>query len=177
MLPKIGFGSIAAGSSEPQFRPCPLCPPGSTGRRNTGVKSLRWGFECQSLTWPFVELTSHFVEMSLRIHRQVGPLREVLPQQSIGVFIGTALPRTVRIAEVKVAKSRSPLSATVGTLSALHGLTCSRRNGFRPPTSVQLAISDSGRRISMAALRLTYRLGRLLIHRNRLRHLSRMRRH
>ena len=75
---------------------------GSTGRCNTGVKSLRWGFECQSLTWPFVELTSHFVEMSLRIHRQVGPLREVLPQQTIGVFIGTALPRTLRIAEVNV---------------------------------------------------------------------------
>ena len=39
---------------------------GSTGRCNTGVKSLRWGFECQSLTWPFVELTSHFVQMGLR---------------------------------------------------------------------------------------------------------------
>src|SRR5260370_11828297 len=75
---------------------------GSTGRCNTGVKSLRWGFECQSLTWPFVELTSHFVQISLRMHRQVGPLREVLPQQSIGVFIGTALPRTLRIPEVNV---------------------------------------------------------------------------
>ena len=75
---------------------------GSTGRCNTGVKSLRWGFECQSLTWPFVELTSYFVQINLRMHRQVGPLREVLPQQSIGVFIGTALPRTLRIAEVNV---------------------------------------------------------------------------
>jgi hypothetical protein len=46
---------------------------GSTGRCNTGVKSLRWGFECQSLTWPFVELTSHFVQMSLRMHRQSVP--------------------------------------------------------------------------------------------------------
>ena len=75
---------------------------GSTGRCNTGVKSLRWGLECQSLTWPFVELTSHSVQMSLRMHRQVGPLREVLPQQTIGVFIGAALPRTLRIAEVNV---------------------------------------------------------------------------
>ena len=55
------------------------------------------GFGCQSVTWPFVELTT-----SLRMHRQVGHLREVLPQQSIGVFIGTALPRTLRIAEVNV---------------------------------------------------------------------------
>ena len=27
---------------------------GSTGRCNTGVKSLCWGFECQGLPWPFV---------------------------------------------------------------------------------------------------------------------------
>jgi hypothetical protein len=45
---------------------------------------------------------SYFVQMSLRMHRQVGPFREVLPEQTIGVFIGTALPRTLRIAEVNV---------------------------------------------------------------------------
>src|ERR1700720_4407619 len=50
--------------------------------------------------WPFVELTSHLVQISLRMHRQVGPLREVLPQQSIGIFIRTALPRTLRIASL-----------------------------------------------------------------------------
>jgi hypothetical protein len=33
---------------------CPLLSAGSTGRRNTGVKSLGWGFECHGLTWPFV---------------------------------------------------------------------------------------------------------------------------
>ncbi len=27
---------------------------GSTGRRNTGVKSLYWGFKLQGLTWSFV---------------------------------------------------------------------------------------------------------------------------
>src|SRR5580704_15461830 len=45
---------------------------GSTGRRNTDVKSLCWGFKLQGLTWPFVELTSHFVQIGLRVHRQVG---------------------------------------------------------------------------------------------------------
>ena len=49
---------------------------GSTGRRNTGVKSLCWGFKLQGLTWSFVELTSHFVQMGLRMHRQVGALSE-----------------------------------------------------------------------------------------------------
>jgi hypothetical protein len=33
---------------------CLKCAAGSTGRRNTGVKSFGWGFECQGLTWPFV---------------------------------------------------------------------------------------------------------------------------
>ena len=86
---------------------------GSTGRRNTGVKSLRWGFKLQGLTGSFVELTSHFVQMSLRMHRQVGPLREVLPEQTIGVFIGTALPRTLRIAEVNVDVGRQRKSSMI----------------------------------------------------------------
>src|ERR1019366_8444626 len=52
----------------------------STDRRNTSVKSLCWGFKLQGLAWSLVELTRHFVEMSLRVHRQVGALRKVLPQ-------------------------------------------------------------------------------------------------
>src|SRR5882724_13131726 len=58
---------------------------GSTGRRNTGVKSLCWCFKLQGLTWSFVELTSHFVQMGLRMHRQVGALGKVLSQQAISI--------------------------------------------------------------------------------------------
>src|SRR5258708_12723779 len=43
----------AASGSHP---PHPLCTAGSTGRRNTCVKSLCWGFKLQGLAWPFVEL-------------------------------------------------------------------------------------------------------------------------
>src|SRR6267378_6091699 len=75
---------------------------GSTGRRNTGVKSLCWGFKLQGLTWPFVELTSHFVQIGLRMHRQVGTLRKVLSQQTIGVLIRAALPWALRIAKINV---------------------------------------------------------------------------
>src|SRR5450432_4513335 len=75
---------------------------GSTGRRNTGVKSLCWGFKLQGLTWSFVELTSHFVQMGLRMHRQVGALWKVLSQQTIGVFIRAALPRALRVAKINV---------------------------------------------------------------------------
>src|SRR4029077_11346089 len=67
--------------------PCPKSAPGSTGRRNTGVKSLRWGFKLQGLAWSFVELTRHFVQISLGVHREVGALGEVLSQQTIGILI------------------------------------------------------------------------------------------
>ena len=79
---------------------------GSTGRRNTGVKSLCWGFKLQGLTGSLVELTSHFVQMGLRVHRQVGALRKVLSEQAIGVLVRPALPRALRIAKIYVDFSR-----------------------------------------------------------------------
>ena len=40
----------------------------STGRRNTGIKSICWGFKSQGLSRSFVELTCHSVQMGLRVH-------------------------------------------------------------------------------------------------------------
>src|SRR5712672_2088114 len=57
---------------------------------------------CKGLKWPFVELTSHFVQIGLRMHRQVGALRKVLSQQTIGVLIRAALPWALRIAKINV---------------------------------------------------------------------------
>src|SRR3984893_5884487 len=82
-----------------QFR---FTPAGSTGRRNTGVKSLRSGSKFPGLTWSVGELTSYFVQMGLRMHPQVGALRKVLSQQAIGVLVRPALPRALRIAKVNV---------------------------------------------------------------------------
>src|ERR1022692_1696191 len=81
---------------------CPLWSAASTDRRNTGVKSLCWGFELQGLPWSFVELTGYFVQMGLRVYRQVGSLRKVLSQQAIGVLVRPALSRALRITEVNV---------------------------------------------------------------------------
>src|SRR3974390_1197440 len=83
---------------------------GSTGRRNTSVKSLCWGFKSQGLAWSLVELACHFVQMGLCVHRQGRSLRKVLSQQTIGVLIGTTLPRALRIAEVNidVGRQREP---------------------------------------------------------------------
>src|SRR2546421_12745534 len=81
---------------------CPLSAAGSTGRRSTGVKFLCRGFKSQGLAWPLIELAGHFVEMGLRVNRQVGSFRKMLSQQAIGVLVGTALPWTLRIAKVNI---------------------------------------------------------------------------
>ena len=67
----------------------------------------------QGLPWPFVKLTSHFVQMSLRVHRQVGAFQKVLSQQTIGVLIGTALPGALWIAEVDVNIGRQRKSSMI----------------------------------------------------------------
>src|SRR5258708_20759917 len=83
---------------------------GSTGRRNTGVKSLCRGFELQGLTWSFVELTSHFVQIGLRVHRQVRALMKVLSHQAIGVLFRPALPRPFRIAKIELDVGPHPIA-------------------------------------------------------------------
>src|SRR5664280_1914629 len=103
-------------ASEPTFVRC--WSAASTDRRNTDVKSLRWGFELQGLAWPFIELTRHFVQIGLRVRRQVGSLRKVLSQQTIGVLVGPALPRTLRIAEVNVDIGRQRKSSMIRKLLA-----------------------------------------------------------
>ena len=107
-------------SSSFQARPAHfrLSPAGSSGRCNTSIKSFGWGCKSQSLAWSFVELPSHFVELGLRVHGQVSPLRQVLPKQTVGVFIGTTLPRTLRIAEVNVDVGRQRQAPMVRKLLA-----------------------------------------------------------
>src|SRR5471030_2800614 len=97
---------------------CAKRPAGSTDRRNTGVKSLSWGFKLQGLAWSFVELTRHFVQMGLRVHRKVGALRKVLSQQAIGVLVRAPLPWALRITEVNVDVGRQRKSAMVRQLLA-----------------------------------------------------------
>ena len=48
---RVGLGR-AAGQPYTIVQGCRIA--GSTGRRNTGVKSLCWGFKLQGLTWSFV---------------------------------------------------------------------------------------------------------------------------
>src|ERR1022692_2597481 len=109
---------MALSGQSSRARVCPLLDAASTDRRNTGVKSLCWGFKLQGLAWSLVELTCHFVQIGLRVCRQVGSLRKVLSQQTIGVLVGTALPRTLRIAEVNVDVGRQRKSSMIRKLLA-----------------------------------------------------------
>jgi hypothetical protein len=113
---KVGNKSIA--SFQACTRHVRFTPAGSSGRCNTGIKSFGWGCKSQSLTRPFVELPSRFVELSLRVHGQVGPLRKVLPQKTVGVLIGATLPRTLRIAEVNLDIGRQRLPPMIRKLFA-----------------------------------------------------------
>src|SRR5258705_4449710 len=42
----------------------------------SAMETICWGFKLQGLTWSFIELTSHFVQIGLRVHRQVGETSE-----------------------------------------------------------------------------------------------------
>jgi hypothetical protein len=49
-----------------------------------------------------IQAQRDLVELRLRMDGQVGSSREVLPQQEICVFVGAALPGTLRITEVNL---------------------------------------------------------------------------
>src|SRR5271165_3099224 len=91
---------------------------GSSDRCNTSTKSFGWGFEAQGLPWPFIELPSHSIQLCLRVHRQIGSLEKILPQQPVGVLIGSTLPRALRIAEVDVDVGRQRKPPMIGKLLA-----------------------------------------------------------
>ena len=70
------------------------------GRCNTGLEFTCRSFKAQSFSRALIEAQGYLVEIGLRIAGQVGFLREVLSQQPVGVLVGAALPRALRIAEV-----------------------------------------------------------------------------
>ena len=59
-----------------------------------------WRSPAERLARPAIERRSHGREVIGAVRAQVGALREVLPQQPIGVLVRAALPRAVRVAEV-----------------------------------------------------------------------------
>ena len=79
----------------------------STGRRNASLNGSEHGVEGlgrrlppERLARSAVEGRGHCREVVRAVRAQVGPLREVLAQQPVGVLVRPALPRAVRVAEV-----------------------------------------------------------------------------
>src|SRR5271163_4736868 len=73
---------------------------GSEGRRNTCAQFTRGSLEPQSFSRALIETQRDLVQLGLRVAGKVGSLRQILPQQAVGVFVGSSLPGAVRITEV-----------------------------------------------------------------------------
>jgi len=74
----------------------------SRGRRNTGLEFIRRGLKSQRFSWPLIQTQSDLVQLRLRVAGQIRLLRQVVPQEPVGVFVRAALPGTLRIAEVNL---------------------------------------------------------------------------
>ena len=57
-------------------------------------------FEAEGFSWAGVQLPGNGIEFLLSEATQVSSLGEVLPEQTVGVFVDAALPRAVRIGKV-----------------------------------------------------------------------------
>ena len=77
-----------------------------------------WGLIVQGFSGSFVELPGDGAELGLAEGRQVDAVRQVLAQQAVGVLVGAALPRAVRIAEVDLDVGCEGEAAVVGKLLA-----------------------------------------------------------
>ena len=60
----------------------------------------------ERLPRPSIEPERDRIEVVLRVAGEIGPLRQILAQEAVGVFVGAALPRTLRVTEVDLDAGR-----------------------------------------------------------------------
>ena len=63
-------------------------------------EELEWRIKCMGSARSAAGAVGDGIEFVLTVDREVSALRQLLPQQPVGVLAGTALPWTVGIAEV-----------------------------------------------------------------------------
>ena len=80
---------------------------------------LGWFPVSECFAGPVVEFLGDRVEVVLGVCAQVGALGEVLAQQPVGVLVGAALPRGVRVAEVDLHVQGGRDSLVQGELASL----------------------------------------------------------
>src|SRR3954451_16627162 len=118
---------LSAGTSRGCPRSSQSAVVDSSGRRNTAyvscseelVQSLGRCSPAQGLSRPAVEGHRHGCKVLGAVHAEIGALREVLPQQPVGVLVRAALPRAVRVAEVARHASLDPQLGVLGHLRSL----------------------------------------------------------
>src|SRR5271170_4670381 len=79
---------------------CLINAAGSEGRRSTCAQFTCWSLEAQSFSRALIETQRDLVQLGLRVAGKIGSLRQVLTQQTVGVFVGSSLPGAVRVTEV-----------------------------------------------------------------------------
>lgn len=62
-------------------------------RKDELSEALGWGFPVQRFAWPTVQSLRDELEVFWPEHRQISALREILPEESVGVLVRAALPR------------------------------------------------------------------------------------
>ena len=65
-------------------------------------EQLRWTPEAQRLAGSGIQYPDHCIQLFLGEATHITTLRQVLPQQTVGVLVDAALPGTVRIGEETV---------------------------------------------------------------------------
>jgi len=86
IIPVVEVDAFYASVEQKASRPAALAA-GSTDRCNTFGKLLSWGLIAQGLSGSFVELPCDRAELGLAMQGQIGAAREILAQQSVGVFV------------------------------------------------------------------------------------------
>jgi hypothetical protein len=77
-----------------------LGPPRRSGRGEQFGQLLGGFLPLERFPRPAVQQPRDPIQLGLVVHGEVGPFREVLAQQPVGVLVAPALPRGVRIAAV-----------------------------------------------------------------------------
>jgi len=96
---------------------------GSTGQRNGSIEGISRRLEAKRFPWPCIEPEGDLIKVMLSVNGEVRAVREVLAQQTIGVFVASALPRAFRVTEVDADIRRNGELAMIGQ--------------FRPPVPGQ----------------------------------------
>ena len=84
------------------------------GRRNGLGESICRRLKSQRFAWALIQPQSDTIERKLWMQGKVGSLGELLTQQTVGIFIRSALPGALRVTEVNLHVGRDCKVLVIG---------------------------------------------------------------